>query len=584
VKRRRQRRRWALLGVGAALCLAVVLGLRSVDALHPLELNATDARLALRGHHRPDSRIVIVALDTRTVSILGQHLPLPRSLHARLIDVLHAAHARLIAYDIQFIGQTTPAEDRPLLRAISAARPMVVATHDDGGPPLRVPAAGDPVRLGATLGSVAVQNDADGKIRRMLYEPVALKSFDVQTASLASGRAVGQEHFVDNTAWIDYAGPPETYPTYSMADALSGRIPARTFTGKIVLVGVSDPIQADVFPTPTSNLEMAGVEVHANAIATILAGFPLRPVAPPIDDFLIVALIVIPCLGAIRRGALGTLAAAAAGLAVLAVGAQVAFDRGWIATVTYPALGAVLAASVAVTIDFFVETRERRRLRTLFARFVGVDVVDDVIERTDEDLRLGGVRRIGTVMFTDLRGFTSFSESLAPERVVEVVNQYLTEMSEAILDHGGTLVSYMGDGIMALFGAPLEQADHADRAVAAAREMLAVRLPSFNAWLEAEGLDHEFRMGIGLNSGTVISGNVGSPRRLEYTALGDTTNTAARLEGMTKGSGRQLFIADSTRALLGEQPGDLVELGPMALRGKTGEVVVWTLTTDTPAG
>ena len=149
-------------------------------------------------------------------------------------------------------------------------------------------------------------------------------------------------------------------------------------------------------------------------------------------------------------------------------------------------------------------------------------------------------------MFSDLRGFTSFSETLEPERVIESLNRYLTEMSEAILDHGGTLVAYMGDGIMAVFGAPLKQDDHADRALEAAREMLD-RMEGFNGWLREQGLHDGFKMGIGLNSGPVMSGNVGSERRLEYTALGDTTNTAARLEGMTKGTPHQLYLADTTK-------------------------------------
>ena len=174
------------------------------------------------------------------------------------------------------------------------------------------------------------------------------------------------------------------------------------------------------------------------------------------------------------------------------------------------------------------------------------NVVDQVLDRTDDDLRLGGVEREGTVMFSDLRGFTSFAESLPVTRVIEVLNRYLGEMSEAILNHGGTLVAYMGDGIMAVFGAPIESDDHADRALAAAREMLGARLETFNQYLRDEGL-HEtgFRMGVGLNSGPVMSGNVGSERRLEYTAIGDTTNTAARLEGMTKGTPHMLFAAES---------------------------------------
>jgi adenylate cyclase len=133
----------------------------------------------------------------------------------------------------------------------------------------------------------------------------------------------------------------------------------------------------------------------------------------------------------------------------------------------------------------------------------------------------------------------------------------------------------MGDGIMALFGAPIEQPDHAERAVAAAREMLAERLPRFNAWLAERGIDKEFRMGIGLNSGPVMSGNVGSERRLEYTAIGDTTNTAARLEGMTKGTEHQAFLSETTHERLGDAPADVIEVGEVEVRGRERKVRVW---------
>jgi adenylate cyclase len=154
-------------------------------------------------------------------------------------------------------------------------------------------------------------------------------------------------------------------------------------------------------------------------------------------------------------------------------------------------------------------------------------------------------------------------------------------MSEAILDHGGTLVAYMGDGIMAVFGAPLQQDDHADRALAAARDMLA-RLEGFNGWLQSEELHQGFKMGIGLNTGAVMSGNVGSERRLEYTALGDTTNTAARLEGMTKGTPHQLYVADSTRAALRTPADDLVEVGDFEVRGRKAKITLWSLAEEQP--
>jgi adenylate cyclase len=181
-------------------------------------------------------------------------------------------------------------------------------------------------------------------------------------------------------------------------------------------------------------------------------------------------------------------------------------------------------------------------------------------------------------MFSDLRGFTSFAETMPVDQVIEILNRYLTEMSDAILNHGGTLVAYMGDGIMAVFGAPVEQPDHADRALAAAREMIGPRLDRFNEYLRGQGLGEGFRMGVGLNSGQVMSGNVGSERRLEYTAIGDTTNTAARLEGMTKGTPHMLFAAESTVELMKERPGDLTFVDEFEVRGRQAKIRLWSLT------
>jgi adenylate cyclase len=162
--------------------------------------------------------------------------------------------------------------------------------------------------------------------------------------------------------------------------------------------------------------------------------------------------------------------------------------------------------------------------------------------------------------------------------VIEVLNRYLGSMSETILDNGGTLVAYMGDGIMAVFGAPIEQPDHADRGLAAALEMRDVRLPAFNDWLCAEGLSEEgFRMGIGLNSGAVMSGNVGSERRLEYTAIGDTTNTAARLEGMTKGTPHMLFVSEAVKDFLKVPVPELFFVDEFEVRGRTAKIRLWSL-------
>ena len=219
---------------------------------------------------------------------------------------------------------------------------------------------------------------------------------------------------------------------------------------------------------------------------------------------------------------------------------------------------------------------EQERVRDVFSRFVPEQVVDEVLRRTDDDLRLSGVRRVATVLFADLRGFTGFAQAMPADSVIEVLNEYLTEMSDAILDNGGTLVAYLGDGIMAVFGAPIEAEDHADRAVAAAREMIGVRLARFNGWLARNGRGEGFSMGIGLNSGPVMSGTVGSARRLEYAAVGDTTNTAARLEALTKATPHSVLISDATRESLRRGADDLALAGEFELRGKATKVKAWT--------
>src|SRR5215212_1962900 len=220
---------------------------------------------------------------------------------------------------------------------------------------------------------------------------------------------------------------------------------------------------------------------------------------------------------------------------------------------------------------------ERARVRDVFARFLPEAMVDEVLLRTDGDLRLGGVRLVSTALFADLRGFTRFAERTPPDNVIAVLNRYFGEMSDAVLDNGGTLVAFLGDGLIAVFGAPIECDDHADRAVAAAREMLEVRLPRFNRWLREHGYGGRFRMGIGMSSGPLMSGNVGSERRLEYTAIGDTVNTASRLEAMTKTTGRSILVAESTRDAMLNPPHNVCFVGELDVRGRESKIRTWTL-------
>jgi adenylate cyclase len=227
---------------------------------------------------------------------------------------------------------------------------------------------------------------------------------------------------------------------------------------------------------------------------------------------------------------------------------------------------------------------ERARVRDMFARFLPERMVEEALSRADGDLRLGGVRVVSTILFADLRSFTTFAERTAPDQVIAVLNRYLGEMTDAVLDNGGTLVAFLGDGLMAVFGAPVECDDHADRAVAAAREMLRDRLPRFNDWAREQGHGDGFRMGIGISSGPAMTGNIGSERRLEYTAIGDTVNTASRIESLTKELGHPVLLSESTLDLLKAPAADAVYVDEVTVRGRSTPTRVWSLALPAPIG
>jgi adenylate cyclase len=569
----------------ACALIAVALGVatNATDTLGELEKDSVDARYRLRGEHGEARRIALVHVDDVTFDELDEQWPFPRSLHARVIDRLRRAGAATIAYDVQFTEPTEVEEDNALIEAIGRAGNVVLSTTEvDAGGASNVLGGEEVLRsVRARAGSTIIHQDTGGVLRRFPFEVEGLRSLAVAAVERDRDRPVSREGFDGGgEAWIDFHGPPGTIAAYSFSDVLAGRVPGSAFRDRIVVVGASVPSLKDVHPVPTSTGElMSGPEVQANAISTLLNGVPLRSTPTAIDVLLIVLLgAVVPASGARmgpRRAALLTAAVALVYVAVVAV-AFVALHR--VMPVVHPLLALAVAAVSSLGVHLALGAVERQRVRDAFARFVPEAVVGDVLSCADDELRLGGVRRHATVLFSDLRGFTSFAESREPEEVIGVLNRYLTEMSDAILDHGGTLVAYMGDGIMAVFGAPLPSDDHADRALAAAREMIGERLERFNASLAAEGLGDGLRMGVGLNSGTVMSGNVGSLRRLEYTAIGDTTNTAARLEAMTKGTPHALLLSQSTHECLSEEAArDLVEVGEVEIRGRTQPVRLWTV-------
>lgn len=577
-----RRRRGRAMVLVALVAAAVGIVFYATGLMKALEAQSVDARFAVRGTQSTPDEIVVVGVDDETFNELpNTRWPFPRSLEGRVIRTLTKDGAKAIAIDIQFTEATTPAQDNALIEAVQRAPGVVLSTTETNKRGESRIFGGEEVvhEFGARAGDTVVPVESGGTTRKMYYEFGGLTSFPVVAAEATTGRHISPDEFEDGKAWIDFRGPPGTLHEVSFGRVLHGKVPGSVFRGKTVVIGATAPSLQDLHATSTTGDElMSGPEVQANGIWTAIHGFPLSSSATFVDVLLILLMAAVPAAATLWLRPPPALAVAVLLGLLYALVTQLAFDSGTVLPVVDPLLALVVSALGALVANYLITSFERQRVRDTFARFVPEAVVADVLDRVDEeDLRFGGVRRECTVLFSDLRGFTSFAEGLEPERVIEVLNRYLGEMSDAIMDAGGTLVAYMGDGIMAVFGAPIEQPDHADRALAAAREMLRVRLPRFNEWMAAEGLGDGFAMGIGINSGTVMSGQVGSERRIEYTAIGDTTNTAARLEGMTKGSGHHVFVADSTKVAMRDGKVELQIVGEREVRGRVHTITVWTL-------
>jgi adenylate cyclase len=580
-----------LVALGSAGLILVLWGFGVMD---PLERQSIDARFSIRGDRAPPADVVFVAIDDVTTDDLGKVVfPYPRRLHAGVIRRIAAGHPRAIAVDIQFTEQTTGFDDDAIVNAVAdahASHVVLATTETLPNGETRIFGGNDTLKeIGASPASGLFPSDSAGVIRKVQYEVNGLKTLAVVTVERATGRPVKKGPFGSGGAWIDYAGPGGSFTRYSYSrvlpaalfrkytrkDSVPPRVPSSSFAGKIVVIGPAAPSLQDIHQTPVDQL-MPGGEIQANAIATVLRGLPLRSIPGALTVFLILLLALL--VPAVSMGNKVWISMSSAALAAVgfAVAAQLSFNHGWILSLVYPLAALALSTTGTLGVHIVLTAFERETVRNVFSRYVPEAVVKDVLKRTDSDLRLRSEEVFGTVMFTDLRGFTSASEHLPAPQVIEMINEHLEQIVGAVLAHGGTLVSYTGDGIMAVFGAPIEQADHAERSFGAAAQMLEVCLPTWNAWLQEHGLHGGFEMGIGLNSGPFMSGNIGSEQRLAYTVIGDTINTCSRLEALTKETPFMAHVAESTYELLGDEAkAKLTYVDEVAIRGRTTKMKLW---------
>lgn len=572
----------AAIAIGATL-LVLALGLL------PLWQEARDRTFDIASSTDPPQPeypgAIVVAIDEPSFDALGEDWPWARSRHAQLVEALRAAGAAAVAFDVVFADPTDPAEDAALAAAMGpdtvlASSEQYIA-RDYGEMLVETVPLEALTAASAVVGRAGVSMDRDGVVRDM-PDRAGLAQRLLETAS-------GKDIADGEGRLIQYFGGPGTYPTVSYYQALEPEtyLPPGFFEGETVFVGLalqtaiaSDEGGVDAFETPftaRTGLLTPGVEVQATIYDNLRTGLSIREAGGWMLALLAVigggAAWLVSQPKAIWKRAAGLIAFAA----LCAIGSWLVLRTGrvWVAPVD-PIASSLLGTIGIGVLDFAREQRQRREIQGAFSRYVSPAMVDRLVENPAL-LKLGGEKKELSVLFADIRGFTTISEALKddPEGLVKVINDILDPLSEIVIAHGGTIDKYMGDCIMAFWNAPLDDPDHRAHALVAGRAMVEA-LPGINAAI-ADRLPPgaSVKIGVGINSGICVVGNMGSSKRFDYSILGDTVNAASRLEGQCKDLGVPIVIGHS--ATEGLSRGDLVHLTSLTLRGKTEPMEVYTM-------
>jgi adenylate cyclase len=588
----------AVLAVGALEVFAVHL-------LQPLENRLLDSFVRSQAARlRPDPGIVLVAIDDKSLAAMETEAgrwPWPRSLYADLVEGLAAQKPRAIVFDIEFVEADTV---RPQLDAAFAD---AVAKHANTYFPLlelpvpresdRIPIAklapylglarlpgADPQARAALIpplilppeqwraGLINFSHDADGVGRRYLLREV-IGGWHVPSLPARVAFDLGYPVPDRDDIELAWRGGKDDFPRVSFSDLYEDfnrlrRVrPANEFTGKIVIIGADATGLHDLRVTPIDSLT-PGPQILGTAIENLKNGRWMRSAPPWWPAAAGIVLLFLLYLGFERsldvRLVGAALAAASAGMLA---SSWFLVGRLVLVPVLTP-LAAAWAFYAAASLDIYLRERNQRRAALAqFSRFTNPHVARQLVER-------GGIetgRRDVTLLFSDIRGFTTLSETRKPEEVIELLNRYFSLQVDVVFRHGGSLDKFIGDCIMAIWGAPLDDADHARHAVACALDM-ADTLQAFKRELGAEHSD--FDVGIGLHSGPAVVGLMGSQKRLEYTAIGDTVNLASRIEGLTKDARRRILVSRDTLELCGDAF-DFVPAGSFKVKGRAQEVELY---------
>lgn len=519
----------------------------------------------------PKQNIIILAVDDVSLHEIGQW-PWPRSVFAEVLKKI--SHAKSIGIDVSFsessvVGSADDLLLQNVFKSLSDQTSIVL--------PVQVQARGKienkPLSIFSQftkLGFVNVVVDSDGVIRNVESEKDSLYSF----SSLLAGTPAGE---IPQKIRIDYHGPRGTFVTLPLVDVLNGKVPDRIFNDAVVLIGVTADDLHDILNTPFGL--MPGVEIHANIIETILDKNYRVPLSMTLA-LLILALCNICTLlfvTLIKRFYILTASLIGFGILVNVVGV-ILFSQGILFPHLYVTLSFILMSIIVIVFQYISESKDKKMIRQMFHHYLMPSVVEELVNNPKK-LTLGGEKRKITIFFSDIRDFTAISESLSPEQLSKLINQYLTVMTDIIMKHNGLVDKYIGDAIMAFWGAPVENNNQVIDACRAIQEMSKALQELNNEW-KKEGIPL-LKIGVGLNVGEAVVGNFGSEKRFNYTALGDEVNFASRLEGVNKMYGTQCIVSESIfNELLHDGQFVLRKLDMIKVKGKKEPKVIFEFVTD----
>lgn len=542
--------------------------------------------------------IKIIAIDERTMQIYGNVSEWSREIPAKLVEVLNKDEENapaVIGFDIMYISEKDEQGDAAFVKACKEYGNVVTAvnvvTRD------KVSRQEDGILMIDTLNADFVEypynslkevteygfanntQDRDGYIRYGLWETryqdekiLSLAAKIYEKYCLSQGIEMKAPELISDVAFgFTFSGKSGTYEVLSLCDVLDGKIDARVFKDSIVMVGAYAPGMQDSYNVAVQRgAQMYGVEIHANIVEALLEGKTYTPVS--VTGYAVMAA-VIAVLFFLISGKIKIVSATILMLGMLVLNAlagKMLYGKGVAINIAEISILLVCIYIYQLISGYLSEILKRRKVINAFKKYVAPQVVEEISKQGEFEIVLGGENRNIAVLFVDIRGFTPMSESLQPEQVVEILNEYLSLTTKAIFKNGGTLDKFIGDATMAVFNAPFDLEDYIYKAVCTALDIAAGSDELEQKLMERFGKSVSF--GIGVNCGPAVVGNIGCEFRMDYTAIGDTVNTAARLESNAKRG--QILISSAVY----EEVKDRIEaekIGVIPLKGKKDGALVY---------